>query len=52
MIVALTAKMPSPKTIVKTYILRDKYYLYGIELVHITSNDAFKARKHLQMGGY
>jgi len=33
-------------------ILHEKKHLYGIVLVHITSNVAFKARKHFQMSGY
>jgi len=28
-------------------ILRDKNHLYRIVLVHLTSNDTFKTRKHL-----
>ena len=33
-------------------ILHDKNHLYRIVLVHLTSNDAFKTREHLQMAGY
>ena len=33
-------------------ILHDKNHHYGIALVHLTSNDVFKTRKHLQMAGY
>ena len=33
-------------------ILRNKNHHYRIVLVHLTSNDAFKTRKHLQIAGY
>jgi len=33
-------------------ILHDKNHLYRIMLVNLTSNDAFKTRKHFLMAGY
>jgi len=33
-------------------ILCDKNHLYRIVLIHLTSNDVFKTRKHFQMAGY
>jgi len=33
-------------------ILRNKNHLSIIILVYLTSNDAFKTRKHLQVAGY
>ena len=33
-------------------ILHDKNHLYRVVLVHLTSNVAFKTRKHFQMAGY
>jgi len=50
-IVAAAAKNAASKNHPKD-ILRNKNHFYRIVLVHLTSNDMFKTRKHLQMAGY
>jgi len=49
MIVVLLPKMPSKKKNDPKDILHNKSHLYRIVLVHITLNDVFITRKHLQM---
>jgi len=51
-IVAPATKNAALKTRCPKDILHDKNYIYRIVLVHLTSNVAFKTRKHFQTAGY